>query len=169
MSNKNTTYAMKKEINIVVAIGKNRVIGKNNQLIWKISDDLKRFKAITSGYPIIMGRKTFESIGKPLPNRTNIVVTRNTEYAIDGITVVNSLDGAIKKGFELGEQIFIIGGQEIYKQAIEKANRIYLTLVEDTAEGDAFFPDYSMFKKIISKEDFETKDGLGYSFIVLER
>ncbi len=169
MSNKITIYTMKKETNIVVAVGENRVIGKENHLIWKISDDLKRFKAITSGHPVIMGRKTFESIGKALPNRTNIVITRNLDYVRDGITVVNSLDEAIRKGHNIDDQIFIIGGQDIYNQAIEKADRIYLTLIHDTAEGDSFFPDYSMFKTIVSDEQKATDTGLKYSFLVLEK
>jgi len=160
---------MKKETNIVVAVGENRVIGKENRLIWKISDDLKRFKAITSGHPVIMGRKTFESIGKALPNRTNIVITRNSDYVRDGIIVTNSLDEAIKKGHDIDNHIFIIGGQDIYSQAIEKADRIYLTLIHETAEGDAFFPDYSMFKNKISEELKITEDGLKYSFLVLEK
>ena len=160
---------MKKEVNIIVAIGKNREIGKNNHLIWKISDDLKRFKALTTGHPIIMGRKTFESIGKPLPNRTNIIITRNIEYKANGCIICNSLEKAIEEGFKKDNQIFIIGGQEIYSQAIKVANRLYLTLIDDKSDADAFFPNYDDFKKIISTEDKQTPEGLKYKYVVLEK
>ncbi|MFA5934915.1 MAG: dihydrofolate reductase [Candidatus Paceibacterota bacterium] len=160
---------MKKEVNIIVAIGKNGEIGKNNHLIWKISDDLKRFKALTTGHPIIMGRKTFESIGKPLPNRTNIIVTRNIEYRAMGCIVCNSLEKAVEEGFQKDDQIFIIGGQEIYSQAIKIANRLYLTLIDEESDADAFFPNYDNFKKVISTEDQQAPEGLKYKYVVLEK
>jgi dihydrofolate reductase len=160
---------MNKQINIIVAIGKNLVIGRENKLIWRISDDLKRFKNLTTGHPIIMGRKTFESIGKPLPNRTNIIVTRNKDFIIEGCLSCNSLEEAIQKAYEFNSQIFIIGGQEIYKQALEVADRLYITLIDAEEKGDAFFPSYTDFKKVISTEEHQTPEGLKYKYIVLEK
>ena len=157
-------------INIIVAISKkNRAIGKNNDLLWRISEDLKRFKEITTGHPVIMGRKTFESIGRPLPNRTNIITTRNKDLKIIGALVTNSLEEAIHKASELDSEIFIIGGAEIYKETINLANRLYLTIIDEEKEGDAFFPDYSQFTKIISAEDKTTDTGLQYRWLVLEK
>ena len=158
-----------KQINIIVAVGKKLVIGKDNKLIWRISDDLKRFKTLTTGHPIIMGRRTFESIGKPLPNRTNIVITRNKDLKMEGCVVCNSLEEAVEKALEKDSQIFVIGGQEIFNQAIKIANRIYLTLIDAEEDGDAFFPDYSDFKKIVSTEEHETSEGLKYKYLVLEK
>ena len=160
---------MNKQINIIVAIGNNLVIGKENKLIWRISEDLKRFKNLTTGHPIIMGRKTFESMGRPLPNRTNIILTRNKDFKVDNCFSCNSLEEATKKAFEFDSQIFIIGGQEIYKQAINIANRLYLTLIDAEENGDAFFPDYTDFKKIVSTEEHQTQEGLRYKYITLER
>jgi dihydrofolate reductase len=157
-------------INIIVAIGKgNRAIGKDNTLLWRISDDLKRFKTLTVGHPIIMGRKTFESIGKALPNRTNIIISRNKDLTIEGVTICHSLEEAIKKAAEVDSEIFIIGGAEIYKQALPQTNRLYLTIIDEEKEGDAFFPDYSEFTKIISTENKTTDTGLQYQWLVLEK
>lgn len=150
-------------------MGENRAIGKENKLIWKISEDLKRFKSLTTGHPIIMGRKTFDSIGKPLPNRTNIVVTRNADFKAEGCVICTSLEEAVESGFAKDDQIFIIGGQEIYSQAIKIANKLFITLIEAESNADAFFPDYSDFKKVISTEENKTPEGLKYKYIVLER
>ena len=131
-------------ISIIVAIGTNRVIGKDNNLPWRIPDDLKRFKELTSGHPVIMGRKTWESLPekfRPLPGRTNIVVTRNADYKAEGVMVTDSFSSALSAAERAdgANEIFIIGGGEIYKEALTSADRLYLTLVEDETLGDTFF------------------------------
>lgn len=125
---------------LVVAKSTNHVIGNNNQLIWHLPNDLKHFKELTSAHPIIMGRKTFESIGKPLPNRTNIVITRNQDWQFDNVLVVHSLAEAIEKAKAIDEQIFIIGGGNIYVQAMKWADVLEVTEVHHSFEGDTYFP-----------------------------
>ncbi len=158
------------KISMIAAIAsENRALGKNNKLIYHIHDDLKRFKKITSGHTVIMGRKTFESIGKPLPNRTNIVITRDQDYFVEGGIVVHSLDEALKMAQEKeSDEIFIIGGGQIYNEAINLADKLYLTIVEGNPEADTFFPDCSDFKKIVFEENHESS-GLKYKFLDLER
>lgn len=161
---------MKPKISILVAVSKNGVIGKNGKLPWHISEDIKRFKALTTGHPIIMGRKTWESIGsKPLPNRANVIVTRDKKFKAEGGEVAHSVEEAIELAKKVEkEEIFIIGGGEIYKLALPLTDRIYLTLVYKEVDGDTFFPDYSDFKKVISEE--EKSDGeLSYKFLTLEK
>lgn len=153
-------------ISIIAALGKNRVIGKDNELLWPIPDDLKRFKEITTGHPVIMGSKTYESIGKPLPNRTNIVITRDKNYKAPGTFIAHSLEEAFEKAG--GGEIFVIGGAQIYSLALPHADKLYLTLIEDEKEGDAFFPDYSEFTKKTLVEEREFK-GIKYSWINFER
>lgn len=134
---------------IVAALGKRtRVIGKNNQLLWHVPADLKRFKVLTLGHPIIMGRKTYESIvallGGPLPGRTNIVVTRNADYQTPGAVVVDSLDAAFAAArAESPKEIHIGGGAELYRQALPHVDRLHLTLFEEEPEGDAYFPEFA--------------------------
>ena len=160
------------KISIIASIGKyDNALGKNSDLVWRISADLKRFKALTMGHPIIMGRKTFESIGKALPGRTNIVVTRNGNYHAEGIVVALSLDEAIRKAKEVDDQeIFIIGGGEIFNQAFPLADKLYLTLVDDRAqEADVFFPEY---KEDFTKKTFEEEGeerGTQYTWMDLEK
>lgn len=134
------------KISLVVAMSENRVIGVDNHLPWHIPEDLKRFKKITSGHPIIMGRKTYESIGRPLPNRTNIIISRNKDFRAEGTITCHSLEEAIKWASQASgnDEIFIIGGGEIFKQALPIADRIYLTTVHWPYEGDAFFPEIKM-------------------------
>ena len=130
-------------ISIIVATADNGVIGKDNQLLWRLSADLKQFRILTTGHSIIMGRKTFESIGKPLPNRTNIVISRQSNFDFpEGVSKANSLEKAIEmaKNAEGNEEIFIIGGGNVYKQALEITDKIYLTEIKANIEGDAFFP-----------------------------
>lgn len=160
-------------ISLIAAISKNRGIGKNNDLIFRIPDDLKRFKSITSGHPIIMGRRTFEPMSKnPLKDRTNIVVTTNPDFKSDfeNVIIVNSLDEALAaaKGKPGAEEIFIIGGGQIYKEGIHFADRLYLTIVDKEVDADVYFPDYSDFKKVIFDED-HVWHGLKYKFITFER
>ncbi len=164
-------------ISIVVAIGRdgqhNHVIGKNNELLWHIPDDLKHFKALTLGHPVIMGRKTFESLPpkvRPLPGRTNIVVTRDSSWSYEGVLPAASIESALAQAREIdNEEIFIGGGTQIYAQALPHVDRLYLTLIDDEKEGDAYFPAYEKeFTKIISEESREW-NGLRYRWIILER
>lgn len=162
-------------ISAIAAIGKNHVLGKNNELLWRIPADLKRFKALTMGHPIIMGRKTFDSIGKPLPGRTSIVITRDTTFAPrfdlgEKVIVVHSIEEAISKAKEIDStEAFIIGGAQIYQQALPFIDRLYLTLIDDEKEGDAIFPSYeTSFTKILKEEPGE-HGGLKYKWIDLER
>jgi dihydrofolate reductase len=155
-------------IKIIVAMSENRVIGNNNELIWKLSSDLKRFKDLTTGHPIVMGRKTYESIGKPLPNRRNIIITRNSEYEVEGCETVSSLEEAL---LLTNSDCFIIGGGEIYKQSLEIADKIYLTLVHKDLEGDTSFPELDETWVSIDNKYFESdeKNEHNYSFIEYER
>lgn len=127
-------------ITLIAAIGKNNELGKDNQLLWHLPEDLKHFKNLTSGHPIIMGRKTYESIGKPLPNRTNIVVSRKNNWYEEGILIVPSLKDALKHAKRIDENIFIIGGGNIYEQTINIAERLEITQVDFTTDADTFFP-----------------------------
>ena len=127
-------------ITIVVAMGKNREIGLNNQLLWHLPKDLKHFKELTTGHPVIMGRKTYESIGKPLPNRTNIVISRKNDWFEEGILIVGSIKEALKFAKKIDENVFIIGGGTIYEQTIDVADKLEVTLVKTNLEADTFFP-----------------------------
>lgn len=161
-------------ISLIVAIDNKRGIGKDNKIPWNIPEDLKRFKKLTLGHAIIMGRKTFESIlsyiGKPLPNRTNIVVTRNPDFKANGIIITDSLEAALNKAKEIEKkEIFIIGGAEIFGQTIDIADRLYLTKVEGDYDCDTFFPKYeSSFTKVLYEENRES-NGIKYRFLDLER
>lgn len=125
---------------IVVATGRNNEIGYQNQLLWHLPKDLKHFKNITAGHPVIMGRKTFESIGKPLPNRTNIVVSRQKDWFQEGILIVGTIKEAVKFAKKIDEDIYIIGGGNIYEQTLDMADRIELTVVDADFNADVFFP-----------------------------
>ncbi len=160
------------KISIVVGIiEKTRAIGRGSDLLVRISDDLKRFKSLTTGHAVIMGRKTYESIGRPLPNRTNIVITRNPDFKPEGVIMCGSLEEALAKAREIeNEEIFVMGGGEIYKQALPFTDKIYLTLFKTEAEGDIFFPDYSEFTKETFRENRkDEKTGIEYVWIDLER
>ena len=146
-------------------MSKNRVIGDSNTLIWHLPEDLKRFKQLTTGNAIVMGRKTYESIGRPLPNRRNIIITRDKDYSIEGCEVVNSLEEAF---LITGSNCFVIGGGEIYKQSLSYSEKIYLTLIDKDFEGDTEFPEINSEWKEINKEDFESS-GFNWSFIEYER
>lgn len=163
-------------------MAKNQTIGINNTLPWHLPNDLKYFKQVTMSKPIIMGRKTYESIGRPLPGRTNIVITRQPDYQSDGIVVVNSLQQALDKAEDISfvhghEEVMVIGGAEIYQQALLKADRLYITHVHENIEGDAFFPelnwnDWQEFKRENHAADPEgdnQKNPYDYSFVVYER
>lgn len=159
-------------LSAVVAMSENRVIGKNNQLPWRLPADLKHFKTITSGSPIVMGRKTYESIGRPLPNRTNIILTRNQHFHAPGCLVVSSLNEALSLVPSSAKEIFIIGGAEIYQQLLAHIQRIYLTIVHHEFEGDAYFPELNMkewheIERIHHQQD--QNNHYAYSFVILER
>ena len=170
---------MNSKISIVVAIGHgrlhNRVLGYDNKLLWHIPDDLKRFKALTRGHPVVMGRKTFESIvsaiGTPLPERTNVVITRDTTWQYPGALRAGSLEEgiALAKKAPGGENIFIGGGGQIYEQALPFADKLHLTLIEDDKKGDSYFPPY---EDIFTRKVFEEKrewNGLAYTWVDLRR
>ena len=172
----------KPRISIVAAIGRDHlgrnVLGKDNELLWRIPDDLKRFKRLTSGHPVIMGRKTYESIvatlGTPLPNRTNVVVTRDSAYegpsSRGSVFPVTSIEEAIERAKNVeGEELFVIGGAQIYEAALPLVDKLYLTIIDDEQEGDTYFPSYQdTFTKVISEEAHEW-NGLRYRWIHLER
>lgn len=158
-------------ISIIAAIGKNRELGKDNKLLWHIPEDAKRFKDLTSGHVVIMGRKTYESLPekfRPLPNRINIVVTRNPTFTkINQLIVVGSIEEAIRLAQDKmpSKEIFIIGGASIYEQGIKYSDKLYLTLVEkEYPDADTFFPDYSQFKKIVFNKD-GVEPFLKYKFV----
>ena len=156
-------------IAIIVAVAENNVIGKDNQLIWHLPADLRHFKQKTMGHPMIMGRKTFEAIGKPLPGRTTIIVTRQTDFKVEGCLVVHSVEEAIAKGKELDEQISVVGGAEIYKQALPFVDTIYLTRVHHTFEGDTYFPELQDEDwEQVSEEYHEPDEKNNYSYTFLE-
>ena len=154
---------------IAVISHKTRAIGLKGDLLRKIEGDLPRFKKLTTGHPIIMGRKTYESIGRPLPNRTNIVITHNPDFRPEGVVVVSSVDEALKIAKEKDAfEILVIGGGEIYKQSFPFASRLYLTIVHDESEADTFFPDYSEFKKEIFREEHPEHDP-PFTYLTLEK
>lgn len=162
---------------LIWAMSRNRVIGRNNALPWHLSEDLRYFKRVTMGKPIIMGRKTWESIGRPLPGRTNIVITRDQNFQAAGVRVVHSLDDALRLAEHVGviegaEEVIVIGGAEIYALALPKAERLYLTQVHAEVEGDAWFPEFDLSQwQELAREDFKAEgpNPYPYSFIVLER
>ena len=144
-------------LTMIAAAAENNALGKDGDLVWHLPDDFKRFKKLTTGHHIIMGRKTFESFPKPLPNRTHIVITRNRDYTKEGCIVVHNLEDALKIAEE-DTQPFIIGGGEIYKLALNASEKIELTRVHDTFEADAFFPEIDLSKWELINEEFHEKD-----------
>lgn len=151
-------------VTIIAAVGRNKALGKNNDLIWHLPADLRRFKKVTRGHHVIMGRKTFESLGKPLPSRTNIIVSRNPDYTAEGCIVVNSLEEALKNA-KSDPNPYILGGAEIYKQALSVADQMDLTLVHNDFDADTFFPDFSEENWIeITRQDFEKDEENPYDF-----
>ena len=156
-------------LSIIVVIGKNREIGCDNKLLWDIPLDMKRFTKITKGHPVLMGDKTFESIGAALPERTNIIITRDKNYQAEGCEICHSIEDAIKLGEKQDKnEIFIIGGGSIYKQTIDIADKLYLTVVDDSPEADTYFPDYSQFQNTIYEENIED-NGLNFTFLELTK
>ena len=160
-------------ISLVVAAAENNSIGKNNQLLWHLPNDLKFFKNTTWGMPVIMGRKTFEAVNKPLPGRFNIVITRQADWKAAGTISATDLNNALQKATETNcNEIFVIGGGEIYKQAMELADTIYLTRVHANIDGDTFFPVIDETKwHLVTNQDFgvDEKHAFAYSFQTWER
>ena len=173
---------MSARISIIAAIGKNNELGREGQLLWSIPEDLKRFKQLTLGHPVIMGRKTFESIvavlGRPLPGRPHIVITRSTmpltihdpRFDHGQVQVVSSLEKALMQAKELDqEEVFVIGGGEIYTQALPYADRLYLTLIDDEKEADTFFPSYTDASLRTTLDEPREWQGISYRFVTLEK
>ena len=164
-------------LSLMVAKASNRVIGRNNKLPWYLPNDLKYFKQVTFGKPVIMGRKTWDSLGKPLPGRTNIVITRQTDFQAEGAQVVATLDEAVTLAenvafIEGQDEAVVMGGAEIYALALPKTDRLYLTEVHAEVDGDTWFPEYDTSEwKEIGREDFpaEGPNPYDYSFVVYER
>ena len=159
------------KLSIIVAMDKNRVIGKDGNLPWHISSDLKNFKKITMGKPILMGRKTHESIGKILPGRENIILTKKRNYSVEGCIVKNNLDEVLSN-FKKVSELIVMGGATLYEQTLDKAEKLYITEVRACIEGDIFFPEYDPDQWVeISRNSFEADENneYDYNFTVLER
>ena len=158
---------------MIAAMGKDRVIGYNNKMPWHLPADLQWFKKTTLGSPILMGRKTYDSIGRPLPGRLNIVLSRDITLQIKGCTVVNTLDEALNVAEKTrADELFVTGGAHLYNCLLEGADRLYLTLIDADFEGDTYFPDYTQLKwREVARIDNEAddKNPYAYSFITLER
>jgi dihydrofolate reductase len=158
------------KISLIVAMGENRVIGVDNRMPWHLSADLKRFKQITMGKPLVMGRRTHESIGRPLPGRKNIVLTSDRDYTAPGCVVVHNLADALSEAD--ADEVMVIGGSSLYEELLAKADRLYLTLIHREFAGDTFFPEFE-WKEWSEIERLDVTDdpdsGLSYSFLVLER
>lgn len=159
-------------ISIIAVIGQNRELGCNNRLLWDLPQDMQRFRRLTLGHPVIMGRLTYESIGRALPDRTNIVITSNPKYEADDCLLAQSLDQAIALAEDYNitgrDEIFIIGGAKIYEQALGRADKLYLTLVSDAPPADVFFPPYPEFKHL-TKEEIFTEGSLNCRFLELRK
>lgn len=156
-------------VSVIVAVGKNREIGKNNQLLFDIPEDMQRFIEVTRGHTVVMGEKTFQSIGKPLPGRKNIVVTLNKNYKAPGCETRYSLEEVLEEAKENKEEIFVIGGGQIYKLSLPHADKLYITEVDaEVSDADTYFPDYSEFSKVVYERESQD-DNYKYKFLELER
>ena len=164
------------KLSLIVAIAQNGCIGIDNKLPWYLPEDLKYFRRLTTGNIVIMGRKTYESIGKPLPNRQNIVISRNTDFAAEGIKTVTSIEQALDVANSMAdisdiEEAFIMGGAQIYEQSLPLAQRLYITEVKKTVTGDAFFPsiDLAQWQEIGREAHYYEPQDTHYDFVVYER
>jgi dihydrofolate reductase len=156
-------------ISLIVAVAKHQVIGLNNTLPWHLPEDLKRFRALTTGHHIIMGRKTYESLNRLLPDRTTVIVTRNPDYRVDGALVAHSLDAAIAL-CEQDNEVFVIGGAELYKEALHVADKLYITQIELEVAGDAYFPAFDQAEwERVSYEPHIAASGLAFSYATYQR
>lgn len=159
-------------ISLLLAMDKNQLIGKDNDLPWRLPADLAYFKRVTMGHPIIMGRKTYDSIGRPLPGRENIIITRDTTYKAEGCKVIHSIDEIVKMSEETDQELFVIGGAEIFKEILPHSDRLYITEIEEEFEGDTYFPVFNKIEwKVISKEKGikDEKNPYEYTFLVYEK
>lgn len=157
-------------ISLLVAHDPNRVIGKNNDLPWHIPEDLRYFKEQTMGKGIVMGRKTFESIGRPLPGRLNIILTRNKDYSAEGAEVVHSMEEAVRLASDMHEEVMIIGGSDIFRMSLPVADRLYITYVDQEFEGDTYFPPYSEEEwALVSSSGKLESDGIPFSYLIYDR
>lgn len=159
-------------ISLIVAMDDNNLIGRDNDLPWRIPADLAYFKKTTFGHPVLMGRKTFDSIGKPLPGRENIVLTRNEQFSPEGVTIIHSLDEMLLTKTYADQNLFIIGGAEIFKECLHIADRLYITKIHDTFEGDTYFPEFDEETyRIIYREKGpkDKKNPYDYEFLILEK
>ncbi|MCX7106264.1 MAG: dihydrofolate reductase [Methylococcales bacterium] len=160
------------KISLIVAMANNRVIGLDNKMPWHLSADLKKFKSITMGSPILMGRKTYESIGRPLPGRTNMIISRNLDYQQEGCLVFNDLNTALETASQSTKEVFIIGGSDLYKAILPLANVLYLTLINKDFQGDTFFPeiDFNEWSEV-TREDIKDDPSVyfSYSFLKFEK
>jgi dihydrofolate reductase len=160
---------LKNNLSVIVAVAKNNVIGINNTLPWHLPEDLKRFRALTTGHYIIMGRKTYESLGRLLPERTTVIVTRNKDYKLEGALIAHSLEEAVAL-CKSDDEAFLIGGAELYLDGLKLANKLYITDVVLNVEGDAFFPELDLNKwQEISREMQTSAQGLPFSYITYTR
>jgi dihydrofolate reductase len=159
------------KLSLIVAMSRNGVIGRDNRLPWRLSSDLKRFRALTMGHHIVMGRKTYESLGRLLPGRTSVVVTRNAHFRAPGAVVVNSLEAALD-ACARDHDIFVIGGAEIFREVVQRADRIYLTVVEADVDGDVYFPDidWSAWREV-SRQSYGAAehDEYPHQFVIYDR
>lgn len=158
-------------LSLIAAMASNRAIGIRNTLPWHLPEDLKRFKALTMGHHIVMGRKTYDSIGKPLPGRDTVIVTRNADYAVPGCLAVNSLDAALTVSHG-DDEVFFVGGAELYRQALPIAHRIYLTEIQRVFDGDAFFPEFDKshwIETARAKQRIDDANGFEYHFVTYDR
>ncbi len=155
-------------ISVIAAMARNRVIGINNTLPWRLPEDLKHFKALTLGHHIIMGRKTYESIGKPLPGRTTVIVTRNPAYQEEGCITVTSIEAAIAACGDDAE-VFFVGGAELYAQVLPRADRLYLTEIQAEYAGDAWFPEFSSAWRETERREQVSPEGLAYHFVTYQQ
>lgn len=159
---------MPPHLSIIAAVAKHHVIGIDNTLPWRLPEDLKRFKALTMGHHIVMGRKTYESLGRLLPGRTTVIVSRNQDYTVPGALVVASLQQALEACGN-DEEIFVIGGAELYREALPMADRLYLTEIDAEFAGDAYFPEYPQSRwREVAREPHSGTGGLSFSYVVYE-
>ncbi|TCK19329.1 dihydrofolate reductase [Thiogranum longum] len=159
------------KISLIVAMAQNHVIGRDNQLPWRLPADLQHFKALTMGKPVIMGRKTWESLGRPLPGRTNIVITRDVGYQAEGCVVVHSVEQALEVAAG-SDEAMVIGGANLYRQLLDRADRLYLTLVKADVEGDTWFPEFNLTQWHEVEREAHTRDDkneFDFEFVTLER
>ncbi|MEK5442164.1 MULTISPECIES: dihydrofolate reductase [unclassified Fredinandcohnia] len=159
-------------ISLLVAMDRNQLIGKNNDLPWRLPADLAYFKRVTMGHTIIMGRKTYDSIGRPLPGRENIIVTRDTSYKAEGCKVIHSIEEIVKMNQQTDQELFVIGGAEIFKEILPHSDRLYITEINKEFEGDTYFPAFEKDKwKVISREQGikDEKNPYDYTFLVYEK